>query len=280
MPFGFWRSSTSLLVILLGAPIADSLLADGAVSHSKSLELLAKPYPKRATWFDRYNELREYRNRHDNTLVPKRYADNPALGNWVNKQRQQYRRYRAKEFPCSLDEDKVQLLNDIGFCWDATESSQKKRRQDNSWWLKFEALKAQGVTKGSLPSSLTSFLSEQREEFEKLEQGEPSKLDSKKVSALVALDPEWHKPFHERQWNLRFKELEEYRVKHGNCCVPISYKNKKLAHWVSNLRKRYKAKDYPSGKVAPLSQQRVDQLNELGFVWDRWEYEFDTKYDC
>lgn len=37
-------------------------------------------------------ELEGYQRVHENCLVPKRYAPNPSLGNWVNKQRQHYRR--------------------------------------------------------------------------------------------------------------------------------------------------------------------------------------------
>ena len=37
-------------------------------------------------------ELEGYQRVHGNCLVPKRYAPNPSLGNWVNKQRQNYRR--------------------------------------------------------------------------------------------------------------------------------------------------------------------------------------------
>lgn len=47
---------------------------------------------KAYSWIDRVYQLIEYRDLHGDTLVPKRHADNPALGNWVNKQRQEYKK--------------------------------------------------------------------------------------------------------------------------------------------------------------------------------------------
>ena len=45
----------------------------------------------------KYAQLEEFRDINGHCLVPKRYKDNPSLGNWVNKQRQNYRRYLKGE---------------------------------------------------------------------------------------------------------------------------------------------------------------------------------------
>jgi hypothetical protein len=45
----------------------------------------------------RMRELETYRNEYGDCLVPKRYNVNPSLGNWVNKQRQSYRKYLRGE---------------------------------------------------------------------------------------------------------------------------------------------------------------------------------------
>ncbi len=42
-------------------------------------------------------ELEEYKKKHGNCLVPRRYEENPSLGNFVNKQRQSYRKYLLGE---------------------------------------------------------------------------------------------------------------------------------------------------------------------------------------
>ena len=42
-------------------------------------------------------ELEKYKAEHGDCLVPKRYEENRSLGNWVNKQRQLYRKFLAGE---------------------------------------------------------------------------------------------------------------------------------------------------------------------------------------
>jgi len=57
--------------------------------------------------------------------------------------------------------------------------------------------------------------------------------------------------------------LKAYSAKLGDCKVPYRFKTKDgygLGIWVSNRRR-----DYKRGK---LPQDRIDQLEALGFIWD------------
>jgi hypothetical protein len=51
-------------------------------------------------------ELEEYKMKHGDCLVPRRYEDNPSLGNFVNKQRQSYRKFLMGE---------KSSMNDVSF---------------------------------------------------------------------------------------------------------------------------------------------------------------------
>ena len=42
-------------------------------------------------------ELEQYKKKHGDCLVPRRYEENPSLGNFVNKQRQSYRKFLKGE---------------------------------------------------------------------------------------------------------------------------------------------------------------------------------------
>ncbi len=46
-----------------------------------------------STFAQKLFELEEFQQENGHCLVPKRYQKNPPLGNWVNKQRQNYRRH-------------------------------------------------------------------------------------------------------------------------------------------------------------------------------------------
>ena len=68
-------------------------------------------------------------------------------------------------------------------------------------------------------------------------------------------------------WKQRFNELVKYKKKHGDCRVPQrSEQNAKLGIWVSTQRQEYKK--WLRGVNAHITQERIDQLNEIDFVWD------------
>ena len=63
------------------------------------------------------------------------------------------------------------------------------------------------------------------------------------------------------KWNQRYQELQEYRETYGHCVVPQRYKaNPKLGIWVATQRNAYE--EYR------LDQDRIEKLDQLGFVWD------------
>lgn len=59
-------------------------------------------------WIDSYHRLVAYKEKYGTTVVQKRDHKDPWLGRWVSRQR-----HRCKK------EDRIQLLNAIGFVWDA-----------------------------------------------------------------------------------------------------------------------------------------------------------------
>lgn len=104
----------------------------------------------------------------------------------------------------------------------------------------------------------------------------PYTLDDEQQKSLFDLDPLWHMSPREALWERRYLELVAYQKEYGDCCVPISYKdNKQLANWVSTQRKQYNL--LVRGQKSGLSKQRYERLNAIGFVWNRWEHEFEMK---
>jgi len=61
-------------------------------------------------WELRLNELKEYRSANGHCNVPASCVEHPALANWVKYQRARYRE------GC-ISDDRVELLNDVGFEW-------------------------------------------------------------------------------------------------------------------------------------------------------------------
>lgn len=70
------------------------------------------------------------------------------------------------------------------------------------------------------------------------------------------------------KWEIMFKRLLVYKEKHGHCLVPNRYKDdKKLGLWVSMQRRQYKAYASDQFDATALSLDRIQRLEDIGFVW-------------
>lgn len=66
-------------------------------------------------------------------------------------------------------------------------------------------------------------------------------------------------------WEDRLAELKEYWKKHSPDSFPNS-RTTALGRWVCTQRKQYKK--FINGKKSWLTQERIDKLNEIDFVWE------------
>jgi hypothetical protein len=70
----------------------------------------------RPEWEHRYQELLEYKEKHNDCKVPQHYKENRALGKWVAKQREQFKLLK-KGHHSFLTPYRLEKLNAIGFVW-------------------------------------------------------------------------------------------------------------------------------------------------------------------
>jgi len=70
------------------------------------------------TWNERFQELKDYKERFGNCLVPTKYSTNPKLGKWVSTQRYQYKLYMEGK-SSQMTEERIRALEDprIDFEW-------------------------------------------------------------------------------------------------------------------------------------------------------------------
>ena len=78
-------------------------------------------------------------------------------------------------------------------------------------------------------------------------------------------------------WNIKFRQLREYRIINGHCRVPQKGSNPQLGNWLLRQKKGYGNVD---GKK--ISQERINKLDGLGIVWGKaypapvsWEKRFE-----
>jgi hypothetical protein len=68
-------------------------------------------------------------------------------------------------------------------------------------------------------------------------------------------------------WENRLNELAEFRKIHGHCNVPQK-SSAKLGNWVDNQRSQYRL--HRDGKMSSITLSRIQELESLGFKWDRY----------
>lgn len=64
-------------------------------------------------------------------------------------------------------------------------------------------------------------------------------------------------------WNIRYSDLIEYKRKHGNTNVPLSYSDTKLAIWVRNQRHQFR--HLLNGRRSTLTRERYEKLRAINF---------------
>lgn len=75
---------------------------------------------------------------------------------------------------------------------------------------------------------------------------------------------------HNKKWEDSYKELLEFKAKHGHALVPVSKDEQtKLSRWVSRQRLEYRY--MVEGKPTAMNTYRYNKLAEIGFAFKAWE---------
>lgn len=138
-------------------------------------------------------------------------------------------------------------------------------------------------TELSADYELEVFVRDQRREYIRLRSGLPSILTQERIDLMEQIEFKWTKTkprerkSHEARWNEMFEELKVYRKKYGHTEVPQEYEdNPQLGRWVMNQRTFYRMNQ--EGIHTNLDQDRIDQLEEIDFVWGVREKQWLTMF--
>jgi superfamily II DNA or RNA helicase len=195
-------------------------------------------------WMSVYEQLKSFKNIYGNCDVPHGDQKLQKLSSWIKRQRQH------KESLCI---EKIKMLDELCFDWNP---------QENVWnemYRKLQEFKKQFghcdvVERTPQFEKLGSWVSFQRKK--------KNKLLPNRLKLLEEIDFIWnpnrdHRPISDK-WYAKYEELKQYKAKHGDCLVPKNKEFRKLVNWVSKMRTHYEG----------LAKEKIDLLNEIGFVWD------------
>ena len=280
---------------------ASSSSDDGSVvasSHAQAflaeLEASGKVLTKRdEKWWARFEELEEYKREHGDCNVPHKYKANPQLVTWVSTQRTFYRKKH-------LSSQRVEALEKIGFEWARPKGGAAewvrggRELDDNRWWKRVGELKEYKEAHGdcNVPHKykanpqLAIWVMNQRDYYDRLideNWKQRPGITKERIEALNEIGFEWRLR-DRREWDERYDELVAYKEQHGDTLVPTdarvdsANKYRELAVWVNTQRREYRL--LQKGKHSQLTDDRIDKLNRIGFVWDAqeaaWEEKFST----
>jgi hypothetical protein len=246
--------------------------------------------PQVAAWWNYFERLLDYKDRHGDTLVPVTSGD---LGSWVARQ-------RSNHNDGQLEGYRIDALNEIGFSWKA---------QEDSWEKNYEELckfyEEYGHTR--VPRSAGPFwnwVDRQRRHVKEISRRKRQKqhdtsqesngttdemlLDEASLRKLLELglgadddiandesrtkrllDLTFEIALHDEKWIKSFRELRAFKDKYGHFSVHGKYKE--LSAWVRHQRYLY----HKGG----LSESRISLLDSIGFEWTAEEARWNRMYE-
>uniref|UniRef100_A0A7S4IX66 Helicase-associated domain-containing protein n=1 Tax=Odontella aurita TaxID=265563 RepID=A0A7S4IX66_9STRA len=214
-----------------------------------------------------FEELKEFEAKFGSFAVPEVYPPNPKLFKWVLYLHESLDKSRKGE-KGPLTKDQVRQLEDLGFC-----QSRWLNVSDQRWLKMYYQLREFKEIHGhcnvsghsSLHHKLGRWVQTQRCGYT----NESPYLTPEKIRMLEDLSFEWR--LHDRKiWWYEYKLLRKYWEEHGDCNVPTDTpEGLNQAEWATVQRRHYKRRQ--QGDYSFLTDDRVQALNDIGFIWDKFD---------
>ncbi len=208
----------------------------------------------RKRWQDRYAELEAYHKKHGHCVVSlddatseKEASIVEELKVWVANQRTAYKNK-------TLSDEKISLLEDLGFVWTLRKRSVAKHDFNKM----FEKLKAfyqkhghSNVPRTHPDGCFAEWVATQRG---RLKEG-CSTIDERKALKTV----EFNEAIFDNLWDTKFNRLLEYFNKTGYPGVPLDTEDHDIESWINIQRREYRENN--------MKTDRKAKLEAIGFSW-------------
>jgi Helicase associated domain len=214
-------------------------------------------------WNQHFEALKDYVAKNGHAQVT--LKENKSLHGFVDRQRQ--KRQAGDE---ELQPERIRQLEAIGMTW----CVQKEEWEGNFEKLKrFKELHGHLDVKKSDDPSLLIWIKTQRvARFGK----RSSRMSKERQEKLDQIGFVWNS--RDELWNQRYHELEEYIKVHGHCCLPLKCQDYPvLANWVDSQRHEFK--NLKNGTRSSMTEERIQLLNKIGFVYSYRDAEWSKKYE-
>lgn len=218
------------------------------------------------SWECRFRQLEAFQSAHD--VRSSNFEDlllefDRDLHRWWKQQQSHYKTHCSGR-PSKLTSSQVHQLQRLGF-------SEITPKMDDEFEEMFQELilhkKAHGhcnvSTLDKANARLARWVNKQRVQYRKLKDGKSSQLTAQRMARLTEIGfvfcPKGKCP----SWEERLAMLREKFDRDRHLRYPKS--EQAMRSWIIRIRKEYQA--YQEGQQSLLTQEKIDQLNELGMVW-------------
>lgn len=223
------------------------------------LNKLSFPWKNNLTQWQKWlDDLMHYRAKNNGSCnVPFKFPEHPPLGNFVNKQRVEYKKMLQRK-SSTMTTTKIEDLERIGFGWSV------RRGGHTSWDDRLAELVAYKRERGNTlvpkkyPANppLGYWVNEQRFQYQRHINGKSSTMNKKRQESLNRINFKWSLREAPREFPEWIKILKEYKSQLGNCNVPLKYEHDvSLGSFVNNTRTQYKK--FQSGLQSNMNQEKM-----------------------
>jgi len=201
-------------------------------------------------WEMMLQKLREYKEAHGDTYVPRKNYE--ELSRWTFKNRQQCKRIMNGDFNTHLTKSRYLQLYELGFDLTGDEQKvkekQRKNRErmlDRKWEEKYKELLDYYKEHGNCDVSrtrdgkekyekLAHWADTQRAKYKAKMKGKNSFLTDEQIKKLATIGFKFQL---QDDFDTRFNQLLEYKREHGHTRVPVFYTgHNKLGRWAKRMR--------------------------------------------
>mmetsp|Transcript_33827 Transcript_33827/g.64406 ORF Transcript_33827/g.64406 Transcript_33827/m.64406 type:complete len:566 (-) Transcript_33827:105-1802(-) len=218
------------------------------------------------SWNVMLYQLLLYKAQRGDLNIPHNDASYRLLYNWVQTQRKHFKLYQENKTSSTfLNADRIAVLDAIDFQWNV--------RGDTFWQKNFDSLVKYKNEHGDVRvprlytknPKLGEWVTDQRRQWKSKMDGKPNLMTEDRKAKLDEVGFVW-KVRDRADWNDRYEQLLEFKKENGHCIVPQHYtRNRALGKWVAKQREQYRF--YREGKHSFLTEERIDLLKSVGFVW-------------
>jgi len=210
--------------------------------------------PKMKSWKDWVSALEEFKQEHGcSNFGPM----TNGLRNWCWRMRKKYKEG-------NLSDDQVNQLERLEFKWVVTGQDSLDKIWENKLQelVDFKEQHGHCNVKGRT-TKLGQWVDVQRSKKK------VGKISAVRIARLDEIGFTWGKPRSRPQenvgWEKRFSQLQMFAQEHGHCNIPNGRKQqnplRKLVTWMIDQR--------ISRKKGKLSKERIRQLDDIGFAWNK-----------